>query len=153
MFDSLRKFDIYPKTQDDLKVRTLSGALISVCCLLIAAVLLASEFWAWRAIETVDRLDVDTTTKPDAKLPVNLDIYLPSLPCGELVTEVMDESGTQQLDVTDTLHKLRMDRFGNPIDIPERVNWDHSVAPAFQQRKVVQMMEEAQSHLRETLSQ
>ena len=29
------------------------------------------------------RLDVDTTARPDSKLPVNIDIYLPSLPCGE----------------------------------------------------------------------
>ena len=49
-----------------------------------------SEFRSWRNLETVDRLDVDTTTRPDGKLSVNIDIYLPSLPCGELVTEVTD---------------------------------------------------------------
>lgn len=97
------------------------------------------------------RLDVDTTAKPDGRLPVNIDIYLPSLPCGELVTEVTDDSGSQQLAVTDTLHKLRMDRHGVPIDLPERVDWGHMIAPAFQQRKVVRLMEEAQQHLTETV--
>ena len=33
-----------------------------------------------------------TTARPDGRLPVNIDLYLPSLPCGELITEVTDES-------------------------------------------------------------
>ena len=98
------------------------------------------------------RLDVDTTARADGKLPVNIDVYFPSLPCGELVTEVTDDSGSQQLAVTDTLHKLRMDRHGVPIDIPERVQWADVIAPAFQQRKVVRLMEDAQAHLSETIS-
>lgn len=84
-------------------------------------------------------------------LPVNVDLLLPSLPCGELVTEVTDESGTQQLAVTDTLQKLRVDRNGVPIDIPRPVDWTHAVAPGFQQRKFVQLMEDVHVHLRETL--
>ena len=153
-FDGLRRFDVYStnKTHDDLKVRTLGGAAISVCCCVLTALLFVSEFRSWRNLETVDRLDVDTTARPDGKLSVNIDIYLPSLPCGELVTEVTDESGSQELHVTDSLQKLRMDRHGVPIDLPERVEWGHVIAPAFQQRKVVRLMEEAQQHLAETMS-
>ena len=73
------------------------------------------------------------------------------MPCAELITEVTDESGSQQLAVTDTLQKLRVDRDGVPIDLPETVEWGHVIAPAFQQRKVVGLMEDAQQHLRETL--
>ena len=54
--------------------------------------------------------------------------------------------------MTDSLQKLRMDRHGVPIDLPERVEWGHVIAPAFQQRKVVRLMEEAQQHLAETMS-
>lgn len=147
----MRRFDVFPKTHDDLKVRTLGGAAISVCCYLFAFTLFISEFRQWRSLETVDMLDVDTTARPDGKLPVNIDIYLPSLPCAELVTEVTDDSGSQQLAVTDTLHKLRMDHNGIPLDLPEKVDWSHVVAPAFQQRKVVRLMEDAQQHLAETI--
>jgi len=149
---SLRRFDfVNVKTHDDLKVRTISGAAISVCCYVFASVLLISEYRTWRQLETIDVLDVDTTSRPDGRLPVNIDLYLPSLPCGELVTEVTDDSGSQQIHVTDSLHKLRMDRNGVPIDLPERVDFGHVIAPAFQQRKVVQLMEEAQQHLSETI--
>ena len=73
-----------------------------------ALLLFAAEFSSYRAIETTDRLAVDTSTPSDGKLDINLDIYFPSLPCAELVTDVVDESGSQQLAVTDTLHKLRV---------------------------------------------
>ena len=78
-------------------------------------------------------------------------MYLPTLPCSELILEVVDESGTQQLAVTDSLQKLRVDHNGVPIDLPQKVDWEHALAPGFQQRKVIQMMEEAHDHLGETL--
>mmetsp|Transcript_17509 Transcript_17509/g.44882 ORF Transcript_17509/g.44882 Transcript_17509/m.44882 type:complete len:615 (+) Transcript_17509:62-1906(+) len=150
---ALARFDVVNvKTHDDLKVRTIGGAAISVCCYLFAIILFVSEFRSWRHLETIDMLDVDTTAKPDGRIPVNIDLYLPALPCGELVTEVTDDSGTQQLHVTDNLHRLRMDRHGVPIDLPQKIDWDHVVAPAFQQRKVVRLMEEAHEHLAETIS-
>lgn len=135
-WDEMDRFDVFPKISNDLKVRTLSGALLSIVVSVVAVMLFTSEFRHWRALETVDHLDVDTHPDATRKLWINLDLYFPSLPCGELVTEVTDESGTQQLAVTDTLHKLRMDRNGVPIDIPQRVDWGHDIAPAFQQRKV-----------------
>lgn len=146
------RFDIFPKTYDDFKERTLGGAAVSVACGLLALLLFGAEFAQYRAVETLDRLDVDTRTASDAKLPVNVDIVLPSLACSEIVTDVTDESGTQQLAVTDTLHKLRIDRFGVPIDTPEPVDWGHAVAPAFHQRKVVSLMDDAHTQLIETLS-
>merc|ERR1740130_1524598 len=50
-----------------------------------------------------------------------------------------------------TLHKLRVDRHGVPIDTPEAVDWSHTLAPAFHQRKVIQLMDDAHLHLAETL--
>ena len=50
----LRRFDVFTKTEDDLKVRTISGAAISVCCYHFASILFVSEYRAWRHIETVD---------------------------------------------------------------------------------------------------
>ena len=140
---SLERLDIFPKTYDDFKERTLGGALISVVCCLLALILFAAEFSHYRAVETVDRLDVDTRTAANSKLSINLDVVLPSLPCDEIVMDVVDESGSEQLAVTDTLHKLRVDRHGVPIDTPEPVDWSHTLAPAFHQRKVVQLMDDA----------
>ena len=145
------RFDIFPKTYDDFKERTLGGAVISIVCCLFALLLFAAEFAQYRAVETVDMLDVDTSTAGNTKLSINVDVLLPSLPCNEIVMDVVDESGSEQLAVTDTLHKLRIDRHGVPIDTPEPVDWGHTLAPAFHQRKVVQLMDDAHAHLSETL--
>ena len=103
---TMESFDIFAnnKTSDDFKERTLGGASVSIVCGLLALLLFGAEFRQYRTVETVDRLDVDTSAAPDAKLPINVDILLPSLPCSELVTDVVDESGSQQLAVTQTLH-------------------------------------------------
>jgi len=148
---SLERLDIFPKTYDDFKERTLGGALISIVCCLLALCLFTAEFAQYRAVETVDRLDVDTRTAANSKLSINLDLLLPSLPCDEIVMDVVDESGSEQLAVTNTLHKLRVDRHGVPIDTPEAVDWSHTLAPAFHQRKVIQLMDDAHLHLAETL--
>lgn len=65
---------------------------------------------------------------------------------------MVDDSGLQQLGaLTASLHKLRMDRHGVPIDIPETVNWAETIAPGFQQRKLLSLMEQVGSQLRDTL--
>ena len=147
----MERLDIFPKTFDDFKERTLGGALISIVCCLLALSLFTAEFAQYRAVETVDRLDVDTRTLANSKLSINLDVVLPSLPCDEIVMDVVDESGSEQLAVTNTLHKLRIDRHGVPIDTPEAVDWSHTLAPAFHQRKVIQLMDDAHLQLAETL--
>ena len=147
----MERLDIFPKTFDDFKERTLCGALISIVCCLLALCLFTAEFAQYRAVETVDRLDVDTRTLANSKLSINLDVVLPSLPCDEIVMDVVDESGSEQLAVTNTLHKLRIDRHGVPIDTPEVVDWSHTLAPAFHQRKVIQLMDDAHLQLAETL--
>ena len=70
MASFLARFDIYSanKTHDDLKVRTLGGAAISIVMTMVACLLFVSEFRQWRHLETVDRLDVDTTARPDGRL-------------------------------------------------------------------------------------
>ena len=84
---SLERLDIFPKTYDDFKERTLGGALISIVCCLLALCLFTAEFAQYRAVETVDRLDVDTRTAANSKLSINLDLLLPSLPCDAVVIE------------------------------------------------------------------
>ena len=73
------RFDIFPKTYDDFKERTLGGAVISIVCCLFALLLFAAEFAQYRAVETVDMLDVDTSTAGNTKLSINVDVLLPSL--------------------------------------------------------------------------
>jgi len=145
-------FDAFPKTLDELKERTLGGAAISIAATFLIALLFVSEFRQYRQIETIDRLDVDVSNT-NSKIAINLDITLPSLPCSEFVVDVVDESGVQQLHVSDTLNKLRVDRHGVPIDVPKQVDWSHTIAPAFRHRKVMNLLDGVTGALRETMAE
>ena len=150
----LERFDYYStnKTHEDLKGAHARRRDHLDHFLRHRAPALRSEFRAWRALETVDKLDVDTTARPDGRLPVNIDIYLPSLPCAELITEVTDEVGfaAARGDRHAAEAARRPRRRANRSAGDGRVG--PRIAPAFQQRKVVGLMEaDAQQHLRETL--
>lgn len=108
---------------------------VSICATFLIAILFVSEFRHFRLIETVDKLDVDVSST-HAKIAINLDITLPSLPCSEFVVDAVDASGVQQTRLSDMLNKLRLDRYGVPVDIPRTVDWTHTTAPAFRHRKV-----------------
>ena len=43
MFSKLRKFDAYPKTLEDFRVKTFSGAAVSIAAMIIMVLLFASE--------------------------------------------------------------------------------------------------------------
>lgn len=115
--------------------------------------LFVSEFRQYRLIETIDQLDVDVSSAALSKIAINLDLTLPSLPCGEFVVDVVDSSGVQQLDVADKLVKLRLDRHGVPQDIPIVIDWGHTLAPAFKHRKLMSVLETLSTDLRATMAQ
>jgi hypothetical protein len=115
--------------------RSRRARAVSILATILLAVLFVSEFRHFRLIETIDQLDVDVSAN-HGRIAINLDITLPSLPCGEFVLDVVDESGAQQLNVAETLNKLRVDRHGVPLDVPTNVDWGHTLAPAFRHRKV-----------------
>ena len=53
----MERLDIFPKTYDDFKERTLGGAAVSIVCCLLALLLFGAEFSNYRSVETVDRCD------------------------------------------------------------------------------------------------
>lgn len=147
-YSKLKALDVYPKTMDDLKERTLSGAAISLVCSVIVTILAVSEFRQLLRIDVTNTLGVDM--RGEKNLAINVDIYFPSLPCNELVIDMTDVSGAQRLNVQNSLSKLRMNRDGVAIEVPQLMELGGSVAPAFKHRKVTTLMEDVTSKLEET---
>eukprot|EP00967_Tisochrysis_lutea_P011791 scaffold13260_cov33-Tisochrysis_lutea.AAC.1 len=77
--DVVRSFDVYPKTLDDFKERTGSGAAVSLISLTTILLLVISEFRAYLTPTTSDHLYVDTTR--GERIRINLNITFPNLPC------------------------------------------------------------------------
>eukprot|EP00761_Pharyngomonas_kirbyi_P012907 gb/GECH01012934.1/.p1 GENE.gb/GECH01012934.1/~~gb/GECH01012934.1/.p1 ORF type:complete len:387 (+),score=85.06 gb/GECH01012934.1/:1-1161(+) len=116
-FSKLKTFDIYPKTYEEFKEKTFSGAAISLVSLSVIIFLVVSELMLWLQVERQDQLYVDTTGE-GGKISIYLNISFPKVPCEGLELDMMDVSGEQQLNIDHSIYKTRLDLSGNPISDP-----------------------------------
>jgi hypothetical protein len=102
-----------PKLHDDLKVKTVGGAAVSICAAICIFFLFVSELGLYLRTETTDHLYVDTSR--GEKLRINFDVTFPHIPCSLLSVDAMDVSGSHQLDVSHHIFKKPQDKDGKPI--------------------------------------
>eukprot|EP00038_Savillea_parva_P009238 m.182194 g.182194 ORF g.182194 m.182194 type:complete len:388 (-) comp15467_c0_seq1:133-1296(-) len=114
LVNRLRNFDAYPKTLEDFRIKTFSGAAVSIVAAVIMLLLFASELSYFLTSEVTPELFVDTSR--NEKMRINVDIVFPEMPCAYLSIDVMDISGEQQLDVEHNLYKTRLDPQGNELE-------------------------------------
>ncbi|KAI0074122.1 Sec1-domain-containing protein [Panus rudis PR-1116 ss-1] len=100
-------------TTEDVKVKTRTGAFLT---LLSAAIILSftlMEFFDYR------RVVIDTSVTVDKsrgeKLTVKLNVTYPRVPCYLLSLDVMDISGESQTDISHNIVKTRLDAQGTPV--------------------------------------
>lgn len=114
LVSTLKRFDAYPKTLEDFRIKTFGGGAVTVISGLLMFILFVSELSFYLSTEVTPELYVDTSR--GQKLRINLDVLFPKLPCVYLSIDAMDVSGEQQIDVMHSILKRRMDVDGNPID-------------------------------------
>lgn len=107
----LRKFDAFPKALDDFRVRTRSGAIVSIFALLLMAVLFISEVNYYLQVETIDYLYVNSTRTQN--LHVSFDFSFPEVACSLLSIDAVDDMGMKQESVESEVYKHRLDIHGN----------------------------------------
>jgi hypothetical protein len=71
---SLKTLDVYPKTEDEVSVKTRSGGLVSLLSFGLIVVLVLSELWSFLVPRTSHSILVDTRTGD--KLSIHFDITL-----------------------------------------------------------------------------
>mmetsp|Transcript_19554 Transcript_19554/g.27284 ORF Transcript_19554/g.27284 Transcript_19554/m.27284 type:complete len:383 (-) Transcript_19554:58-1206(-) len=113
VLNQLKNFDAYPKTMEDFRVRTYSGAAVSIISGIFIFWLFVSEFMYYLTVEIQPELSVDTSR--GEKLRINMDIVFPHLPCGYLSVDAMDISGDHQLDIDHNIFKKRLQADGTPV--------------------------------------
>lgn len=74
--------DFNPKTLDDFKERTGSGAAVSVVSICVIFLLVFSELRSYLTPVVTDHLYVDTTR--GERIHINVNITFPSMPCAGL---------------------------------------------------------------------
>eukprot|EP00605_Chrysophyceae_sp_TOSAG23-4_P002248 GSChrysophyteH1.ASY1.ANO1.2492.1 assembled CDS len=117
--DYLKKFDAFPKALDDFRVRTRSGAIVSILAMVLMLILFISELNYFMQVETIDYLYVDS--RRSQNLHVSFDFSFPEVPCGLLTIEAMDDMNEVQEKLEGTeIYKHRLDILGNKAGDTER---------------------------------
>eukprot|EP00762_Andalucia_godoyi_P003319 ANDGO_06519.mRNA.1 putative endoplasmic reticulum-Golgi intermediate compartment protein 3 len=87
----LKTLDAYPKLIEDFRVKTVSGAAISIISIAVIVILVISEFMYYLSSERVDHLTVDASR--GLQLPINFDITFPRMGCDLITVGAFDMSG------------------------------------------------------------
>mmetsp|Transcript_13445 Transcript_13445/g.14876 ORF Transcript_13445/g.14876 Transcript_13445/m.14876 type:complete len:385 (+) Transcript_13445:75-1229(+) len=113
MLSRMKVFDAFPKTMEDFRIRTTSGATVSVIAGIFILWLFLSEFSYWLQLEVKPVLKVDTTR--GEKLRINFDITFHAMSCAWMSVDAMDVSGEHQKDVYHHIFKTNLDSNGVPL--------------------------------------
>jgi len=116
VLDVFKKFDAYPKTLDDFRIKTFSGGTITVISGIVMILLFASEIQDYLTPGIEEQLFVDTTR--GAKLKINVDIIFPKISCDFLSLDAQDVSGEQHIAIEHNIYKRRLDLEGKPLADP-----------------------------------
>lgn len=113
LVSNLRRFDAYPKTLEDFRVKTFSGAAVTIVSAVIMTFLFVSELRYFLQTEVDSELFVDMSR--GNKLRINIDLTFQLLPCAYLTLDAMDVSGQRQINVHTTLYKQRLRNDGTLV--------------------------------------
>ncbi|KAK2166251.1 hypothetical protein LSH36_40g05030 [Paralvinella palmiformis] len=116
LLGKLRDFDAYPKTLEDFRVKTYSGAAVTIISGAFMFILFCMELNYYLTTEIQPELFVDTSK--GQKLKINIDVTFPKVGCSFLGLDAMDVSGEQQLDIDHNIFKQRLDASGELVTEP-----------------------------------
>lgn len=112
-FGGLKAMDAFGKTMEDVKVRTRTGAFLTLVSVAIILSFTMMEFLDYR------RVTIDTSVVVDRsrgeKLTVHLNMTFPRVPCYLLSLDLMDISGELQRDISHDIIKTRLTPAGAAV--------------------------------------
>ncbi|XP_054168482.1 endoplasmic reticulum-Golgi intermediate compartment protein 1-like isoform X2 [Oppia nitens] len=104
----VRRLDVYRKIPQDLTQPTVTGAFISICCLLIISYLFIAELVAFISTEVSSELFVDNIGENN-KISVRLNISLPRLSCSVIGLDIQDDNGRHEVGFIENTEKFEIE--------------------------------------------
>jgi len=106
-------FDVYPKTLQEFRQRTLTGAIVSLSVAVVISLLTLGEVVDFLRVKRQDHLFVDTTR--GEMLRINMNITFPALPCSVISLDTLDLSGNHAPEKDRKITKTRLDAQGHGL--------------------------------------
>jgi len=113
LFGGLKGVDAFGKTMEDVKVKTRTGAVLTILSAAIILAFTTMEFFDYRSLNLDTSIAVDKSR--GEKLTVRMNVTFPRVPCYLLSLDVMDISGENQRDLTHNILKTRLNDVGVPM--------------------------------------
>lgn len=114
VLQNIRKLDAYPKTLEDFRVKTVTGATVTIASCILASILFLSELSYYLTPQVSQQLLVDVSK--GERLRINFDLSFPHLTCPSLAVDSIDVSGLQSINILHDIYKIKLDANGQPID-------------------------------------
>ncbi|KAG9089680.1 hypothetical protein FRC07_012277 [Ceratobasidium sp. 392] len=110
---AFKGIDGFGKTMEDVKVKTRTGAFLTIFSALIISIFTLNEFIDYRRVKIDEMILVDRSR--GERLTLKLNITFPRVPCYLLSLDVTDISGEIQQDISHNLLKTRLDHQGQVV--------------------------------------
>lgn len=110
---SVKGLDLFKKLPTDHFPQTATGGFFTVLAAVTMASLFYLELHAYLSPQIIKETFVDMSRED--QIQVNLNITLPSIPCGMLSMDIQDSAGGHMMDIGGTLKKVQIDSTGNVI--------------------------------------
>ncbi|KAI8062615.1 endoplasmic reticulum vesicle transporter-domain-containing protein [Gongronella butleri] len=124
--NKFKRLDAYAKTIDDFRIRTRTGALVTLVSAGLILFFVLIELWAY--LFPIFQSEVVVDGGKMEKLPIHFDITFPHIPCHQLSLDIMDESGEHINHFSHDVFKSRLDANGKEIDKQKQTQLRNSMA-------------------------
>ena len=110
---NFRALDAFSRPLEDVRIRSVSGAAITLVAFFLIFILTVSSWLDYRSIRLTHNLEVDKSR--GEKLSVDVDITFPRVPCYLLSIDVMDISGEHLDDIKHDVKRTRLNHSGEVV--------------------------------------
>ncbi|GBG25416.1 Endoplasmic reticulum-Golgi intermediate compartment protein 3 [Hondaea fermentalgiana] len=100
----LARFDLLPKVEHDVEVRTSSGGIVSMVTAALVLVLVMGELRTYISAGFTEKIEVDTTLRE--KLQINVNLTFHALACSQVELIAMDTTGEHHVDMDASVEKI-----------------------------------------------
>lgn len=92
----IKRMDIYRKVPKDLTQPTVTGAVVSICCVIFITFMLATEL-VWFINPDVKSELIVENFDPTDRIPVRINISLPKMKCEFIGIDIQDDQGRHEV--------------------------------------------------------